>query len=48
LWRTLSPAAMQRVGIHNERGPESLDLMWRLTAGHDRFHVAQAERVLAR
>jgi hypothetical protein len=47
LWRTLSPAAMQRVGVHNERGPESLDLMWRLTAGHDRFHVAQAERALA-
>ena len=28
-------------------GPESYDLMRRLSAGHDRFHVAQAERALA-
>ena len=37
----------QRFGVHNERGPESYGLMIRLTAGHDRFHVAQAERALA-
>jgi hypothetical protein len=36
-----------RIGRHNERGPESYGLMTRLTAGHDRFHIAQAERALA-
>jgi DinB family protein len=38
---------LERIGRHNERGPESYGLMIRLTAGHDRFHVAQAERALA-
>lgn len=30
-----------------ERGPESYELTFRLIAGHDRFHLAQAERTLA-
>lgn len=47
LWATLPPVARVRVGIHNERGAESYDLIWRLVAGHDRFHLAQAERALA-
>jgi plasmid stabilization system protein ParE len=47
LWRSVPAAARDRVGLHNERGPESYGLIWRLTAGHDRFHVAQAERALA-
>jgi hypothetical protein len=38
---------LERIGRHNERGPESYGLMIRLTAGHDRFHIAQAERALA-
>jgi DinB superfamily len=42
-----SAADLERIGRHNERGPESYGLMVRLTAGHDRFHVAQAERALA-
>jgi hypothetical protein len=33
-----------RVGLHEERGPESLDLSFRLVAGHDRFHLDQARR----
>lgn len=37
----------RRVGIHRERGPESYELIVRLAAGHDRLHVAQAERALA-
>jgi hypothetical protein len=38
---------LERIGRHNERGPESYGLMVRLTAGHDRFHIAQAERAVA-
>jgi hypothetical protein len=32
--------------MHAERGPESVDLTFRLMAGHDRFHLAQARRAL--
>ena len=39
-------AAFERFGIHRERGPESYGLIVRLGAGHDRFHIAQAERAL--
>ena len=35
-----------RVGIHAERGPESFDLRFRMLAGHDRVHLAQARRAL--
>jgi len=37
----------ERFGRHRERGPESYGLIIRLAAGHDRFHIAQAERTLA-
>jgi hypothetical protein len=47
LWAATPPADRARVGIHRERGPESYELITRLAAGHDRFHVAQAERALA-
>jgi hypothetical protein len=46
LLATRPASDLARVGRHNERGPESYGLMIRLTAGHDRFHVAQAERAL--
>ena len=46
LWAKTSDADKQRVGMHAERGPESFDLSFRLIAGHDRFHVAQAGRAL--
>ncbi len=48
LWIRTTAADHDRVGIHRERGPESFDLIRRLSAGHDRFHLAQAERALAR
>ena len=32
--------------LHAERGPETLELSFRLIAGHDRFHLAQAHRAL--
>ncbi len=46
LWNRASDAERARVGMHMERGPESLDLMFRLYAGHDLNHVAQARRAL--
>jgi hypothetical protein len=46
LWRSLSPAERARVGLHSERGPESLDLLLRLMGGHDLVHRRQIDRVL--
>ena len=46
LWRGSSPAARARVAVHRERGEESYDLMFRMLAGHDRVHLAQARRAL--
>jgi hypothetical protein len=47
LWRRTPDERRGRVGMHAERGPESYELTFRLIAGHDRFHLAQAERALA-
>ncbi|HEX9551185.1 MAG TPA: DinB family protein [Candidatus Limnocylindrales bacterium] len=47
LWSRISPADRARVGVHSERGRESLELTFRLAAGHDRVHLAQARRALA-
>jgi DinB family protein len=46
LWRRTPHERRDRLGIHAERGPESYELTFRLIAGHDRFHLAQAERAL--
>lgn len=46
MWRAASPEELARFGRHAERGPESFDLSYRMIAGHDRFHLAQAERAL--
>jgi DinB superfamily len=46
LWRSTTEADRDRVGMHGERGPESYDLAFRMIAGHDRFHIAQARRAL--
>ncbi len=46
LWRRTPEAARTRVGVHAERGPESYDLSFRMIAGHDRFHLAQARRAV--
>lgn len=42
----LDHEALDRVGIHAERGEESVAQMIRLYAGHDLVHLAQASRVL--
>jgi hypothetical protein len=46
LWRRSSVEERARVGVHAERGRESFDLLFRILAGHDRFHLAQARRAL--
>jgi hypothetical protein len=44
LWARSSEEDRARVGVHAERGQESFDLLFRMLAGHDRFHMAQARR----
>ena len=46
LWQGASDADKARVGLHGERGRESYDLMFRMIAGHDRVHLAQARRAI--
>lgn len=46
LWRRTPVGERSRYGVHAERGPESYELTFRLIAGHDRFHLAQARRTL--
>jgi hypothetical protein len=46
LWSRSSEAERGRVGLHEERGPESYELVFRLIAGHDRNHLAQARQAL--
>jgi hypothetical protein len=40
-----SPDDLERVGVHAERGEESVGHMIRLYAGHDLLHVAQLARI---
>jgi hypothetical protein len=46
MWARSTPEERAKVGMHAERGPESFELNFRLIAGHDRFHLAQAEKAL--
>ena len=46
LWERFGTTHGDRIGLHSERGPESYDLSFRLAAGHDRIHLAQARRAL--
>ena len=46
LWRRSSAAERQRVAMHAERGAESYELMFRMLAGHDRFHLNQMRDTL--
>jgi len=47
LLRSLTEEERDRFGLHAERGRESIRHLQRLTAGHDRNHLAQIERLLA-
>ena len=46
LWRRSSADERARVAMHAERGPESYELMFRMLAGHDRFHLDQMLKTL--
>ncbi|HZI77357.1 MAG TPA: DinB family protein [Gemmatimonadales bacterium] len=46
LWKQLTPQQLERVGIHAERGPESVAHLLRLMAAHDLVHRRQIERIL--
>ena len=44
--RRLGPAEMARVGIHSERGPESLAHLVKLMGAHELVHRRQIDRIL--
>jgi DinB superfamily len=46
LWRQSTAEDRDRVAMHSERGPESYGLMFRMLAGHDRFHLNQMRETL--
>jgi hypothetical protein len=46
LWRSLTPAQLARVGLHNERGPESLGLVLRMMGAHDLVHRRKIDGVV--
>jgi hypothetical protein len=46
LWRQSTADERGRVAVHAERGPESYGLMFRMLAGHDRFHLNQMRDTL--
>jgi hypothetical protein len=46
LWKQLSPQQLERVGLHAERGPESVGHILRLMGGHDLVHRQQIDRIL--
>jgi uncharacterized damage-inducible protein DinB len=45
LLQETSPDDLQRVGVHAERGEESVEHMVRLYAGHDLLHLRQLARI---
>ena len=47
LFERATPTALRRVGLHAERGEESLGHMMNLYAGHDLVHRRQLDRIRA-
>ncbi len=47
LWKQLTPAQLDRVGLHSERGPESVGHLLRLMGAHDLVHRRQIDRILS-
>lgn len=45
IWASLTPADLRRVGLHSERGEESLERLRKLYAAHDLLHLRQLERI---
>ena len=48
LLRALGPAERKRVGVHSERGEESIEHLTRMMAGHDILHLNQLGRIKTR
>lgn len=46
LWESLDERQLDRVGLHDERGEESVRHMLRLLGGHDLAHRRQLDRIL--
>lgn len=46
LLREIPRASWQRVGVHEEQGPETIEVMVRKMAGHDLAHLDQMARAL--
>jgi hypothetical protein len=40
-----TPEERRRVGVHEERGPESIEHLMRMYAGHDLVHLRQLSRI---
>jgi DinB superfamily len=47
LFRSLSPEQWKQSGNHSERGPERVETIVKMFAGHDLNHFQQIERILA-
>jgi hypothetical protein len=47
LLKSITPAQWKHHGIHSERGPETIEDMVRMYAGHDINHIQQIERALS-
>lgn len=45
LLQRATPADLKRVGVHSERGEESVEHWLKLYAGHDILHLNQIERI---
>ncbi len=48
LLKSLTPEQWKHEGLHSERGPESVETMARMYAGHDINHFEQIERILGK
>src|SRR5277367_6401838 len=48
LLKSLTPEQWKHEGLHSERGPESVETMARMYAGHDINHFGQIERILGK
>ena len=48
LLKSLTPEQWKHHGVHAERGVETIDRITHMFAGHDRNHLQQIERILAK
>jgi hypothetical protein len=47
LLKSLTPEQWKICGMHKERGPETMETVAKMSAGHDLNHFQQIERILA-